>query len=367
MSWQLLLKNAQLVDPVNHRQGLFDIGVSGGKIAAVAAKLEARRAEQVLDLQGRLTLPGLIDLHVHASRMLGGRNAHRMLARAGVTTALDLGGPAQEVLEVAVHDGAGLNLAFLEQVRPGYTVSSPEPPPAELATFVERALEQGALGVKILGGHFPLTPAATRTVMTVANQRRAYVAFHAGTTAGKKGLGAFREAVQLAEGYQLHLAHINSYCRGQTYVGNPRREMEEALELLARSPNIFSESYLSALNGTSGKCQAGRPESLATSNALALGGFETTEDGLAQAIASGFARVVGEEGGENILLPAEEGLRYWRERITDALVMFPVNPFWSRLLGATAKDGAGHFIIDALSTDGGVSPGTSFFPEDWRW
>lgn len=356
MSFRLILKNSLLVDPANQRQGLFDIGIAGGKIAAINTNLDKVRAEQVIDLAGRLTFPGLIDLHVHASQMLGGRNAHRMLARAGVTTALDLGGPAPEVLEVARSDGAGLNLAFLDQIRPGYTVSSPEPSRGELESFVEKALDQGALGVKILGGHFPLAPASTREVIAAANRLGAYVAFHAGTTSGKKGLESFREAVDLAEGYQLHLAHINSYCRGQTYPGDPGREMREALEILSQKHNLFSESYLSALNGTGGKCQGGRPESLSTINALILGGYEGTEEGLARAIAAGFARVVGAAGGDNVLLSPEEGLRFWRQQQTEALVMFPVNPAITRFLGATAKDRSGRFILDALATDGGGFP-----------
>ena len=80
------------------------------------------------------------------------------MAKAGVTTALDMAGPVESVFEFARNYGVGLNLACLQYVRPGYTVNSQDPTKNELRTLLQKTLNEGGYGFKILGGHFPLTP-----------------------------------------------------------------------------------------------------------------------------------------------------------------------------------------------------------------
>ena len=50
----------------------------------------------------------------------------------------------------------------------------------------------GSLGIKLLGGHYPLTSEATARAIEVANQKKAYVAFHAGSLAKDPILKDFR-------------------------------------------------------------------------------------------------------------------------------------------------------------------------------
>ena len=52
-----------------------DIGISGGKIAAIAPKLVCEAAE--VDVAGRLVLPGFVDTHIHLDKAcLLGRCGH---------------------------------------------------------------------------------------------------------------------------------------------------------------------------------------------------------------------------------------------------------------------------------------------------
>src|SRR5690606_31555548 len=60
----VLLKNGRLLDPATGDLVDADIRVEGGKIAAMGSDL-SRSGSAVIDLKGRLVLPGLIDLHVH--------------------------------------------------------------------------------------------------------------------------------------------------------------------------------------------------------------------------------------------------------------------------------------------------------------
>lgn len=59
-----LVRGGLVVDPSTGLDGLFDILLSGGKIAAVGARLDAV-PERTIDVTGLVVVPGLIDMHVH--------------------------------------------------------------------------------------------------------------------------------------------------------------------------------------------------------------------------------------------------------------------------------------------------------------
>jgi len=352
--YDVLLQRGRVVDPAGGLDGVADVAVCDGRIAEIGPELDPTRAEELFDVAGRHVVPGIIDLHMHASEWLGGRFGHKMMARAGVTTALDMSGPVGSVLRMLREHGTGLNIACLEAVRPGLTVRDGNPDRAELEALTARALGGGAIGLKLLGGHYPLTPEATARAMAAANAQRAYVAFHAGTADRGSNIDGFLQAVELAAGNAVHLAHINSYCRGA--VRPHMQETEEAIAALVAHPNVRSENYLSPLNGTSAKCSNGAPESRVTQTCLKTGGFPPTEAGLEAAILAGWAEINLEAGGEVVLGTGRAATEYWRGRGTETTVSFRVNPPEPRLRLATAKRPDGKFVVDCISTDGGGIP-----------
>ena len=60
-----LLKNGHVIDPRNSVDGVFDILVRDGKIAAVGKALSADPSSRVIDLAGLYVTPGLVDIHTH--------------------------------------------------------------------------------------------------------------------------------------------------------------------------------------------------------------------------------------------------------------------------------------------------------------
>ncbi len=56
-----------MIDPSSNRDGLFDLLVEDGKIAAIEApgQIPENRASRVYDAKNQWVLPGLIDIHVH--------------------------------------------------------------------------------------------------------------------------------------------------------------------------------------------------------------------------------------------------------------------------------------------------------------
>lgn len=353
-TYDLLIKNGYILDPGSELEGHYDVAIVQGKIEKIADNIDGSAAAEVIDAENYCVLPGIIDLHTHMSEENGGRYAHRMLAEAGVTTTLDMAGPIESSMEMAAKYGAGINMACLHLVRSNVTIAGADPSKPAILDFLDKALKAGAIGCKILGGHYPLTPEASARIIDAANERQAYVAFHAGSQKTGSNIDGLLEAVELAAGKALHIAHINSYCRGQ--IRNARDEADQALRALSDHPNITSESYISPFNGTSGKCSDGIPESNVTKTCLKAGGYEASEQGMQAAILGGWAHVSIPDGGRIVLKVGEAACEYWRAKSTDAGVSFPINPFEPRARIAAEKRQDGSFVVDCLSTDGGGIP-----------
>jgi len=70
MRFDTIIKNATIVTAVDTT--LADVGISGGKISAIAAQLPAENATQTIDASNHLLLPGGIDVHTHLDMPFGG-------------------------------------------------------------------------------------------------------------------------------------------------------------------------------------------------------------------------------------------------------------------------------------------------------
>jgi hypothetical protein len=355
--YDLLIKNGMLIDPSSRIHAPMDLAIKSGRIADVEKQISPDKAAQCMDASGMHVLPGIIDLHVHVASDFRARLGHRMLALAGVTCALDMSGPVEDAVKGAREYGTGLSIACVHKVEPGDTVSGRDPDFSELQKLTQDCLSKGAIGVKILGGHFPLTPEASSRAIRAAEESAAYVAYHAGSTATGSDLDGCLEAIELAEGRPLHLAHANSYCRGLKRT--PAAEAEAVIASLKANPNICSEAYLSRINGTSAAMVNGKPASLVTASCLKTGGYEPTPKGMEAAILEGWAMLHVEAGGVVGLVSGQSALDFWRERQTNLGCSFRVNPPDARFVLASAKREDGSFVVDCISTDGGGIPRNS--------
>jgi dihydroorotase len=85
--YDLMIKGGRVIDPSVRLDAIRDVAISGGRIAAVEAKITAEAAETI-DARGKLVVPGLIDIHTHAARSAEGPG---LVLQDGVTGWIDAG------------------------------------------------------------------------------------------------------------------------------------------------------------------------------------------------------------------------------------------------------------------------------------
>ena len=98
--YDLLLRGGHVIDARNKISGERDVAIAGGKIAAVAAKIDPAEALKSVDVSGLYVTPGLIDIHAHTYTGTGERRSYAgdssvypdgFTFRVGVTTVADAG------------------------------------------------------------------------------------------------------------------------------------------------------------------------------------------------------------------------------------------------------------------------------------
>ena len=180
--FDLVLKNGHVVDPANNIDGRFDVGIKYGKIASVINNINLDMADDTIDVEGQIVMPGHIDTHAHVSSVFGNDTnrayGHAMLVESGTTTALDLAGNPTLMAEGMLQRGAGLNVASLMGLVPHSTISEDDPRPSVVRDVINNTKKQGGIGVKLLGGYHPFTPEASSNVVKAANEQMALSLIH---------------------------------------------------------------------------------------------------------------------------------------------------------------------------------------------
>jgi dihydroorotase len=59
----LLIQGGEVLNPGLGLRSRFDIAVSQGKITQIAPHIDPRESQRVVDVSGKVVVPGLIDLH----------------------------------------------------------------------------------------------------------------------------------------------------------------------------------------------------------------------------------------------------------------------------------------------------------------
>ena len=357
--YDLILKGGNVLDPRNGFDGVADLAIRKGIVEGVETEIDPSRAGEVVDVSGLWVMPGQIDTHAHVAGLFGSWDpavGYAMLARAGTTTVMDMGGTGRSLIDGIKRRGAGLNVAGNFALVPGATIPDGHLSRSAIRDIVKVALRQGCIGLKILGGYDPFSPETTSDIIAESNAQRAYIAFHLGTTETGSHLEGLREVPNLVGKGRLHVCHVNSYCRG--VISDSVSECMEALEIMkGMGEQLNTEVYHAVQNGTTGRCDSeGNVIADVPRNCLRLRGYEPTYDGMRQAISDGYASVLAQRDGETYYARHQEALKLFEDARGNVGMSFPVNLPSTAFSLTTAQDESGEFVVDAVSTDGGSFP-----------
>jgi len=210
-SFDVLIRGGRVVDGTGAPARQADVGVTGGRIAAVGT-LTGATAKTLVEANGQIVSPGFIDVHTHADEIAEHPFAEHFV-RMGVTTVVagNCGGSADDVaaaIRTIEKTGVSINWATLfghNTVR--RAVMSTErraPTPAELAkmqSLVERAMRDGAVGFSSGLQYVPGTyadPAEIAALATSAARHGGLYATHM-RNEGTELEAAVKEALDVGE------------------------------------------------------------------------------------------------------------------------------------------------------------------------
>jgi N-acyl-D-aspartate/D-glutamate deacylase len=234
-TFDLVIRGGRVIDPETGLDGVRDVGITTGRIAAVSTEPLAGTA--VLDARGLVVSPGFIDLHTHVNDAV----TYRLAAQEGVTSAfeLEIGAPDVGAFLDARRGKSPINFGTSASHPWARVRAFGGVPPANavvpasgtgtesvagdaerqaLRARLEHELDAGALGV---GMGLAYTPGATRgeviDVFRLAAARRVPVFVHV-RSSGRLEPGSSIESVgeviaaSAVTGAPLHIVHINSSC-----------------------------------------------------------------------------------------------------------------------------------------------------------
>jgi dihydroorotase len=213
-TYDLVIKGGRVIDPSVGLDGVRDVAIVSGKIAAIEADIKGDAADTI-DARGKIVAPGLIDIHTHTAR---DKNDATVCLADGVTAMVDAGSRGADFID----DGVAVAKASPNQLRLLINVS-----------------RKGTLPVMTLDlADVPLARAA------IARHRDTIVGIKArmekNAWGGAEGdLAALAHAQAMAEFFNLPV---------MIHLGQPDAPLPKILALLKRG-DIITHMYAPAPNG----------------------------------------------------------------------------------------------------------------------
>ncbi|WP_335992847.1 N-acyl-D-amino-acid deacylase family protein [Pseudoalteromonas sp. CH_XMU1449-3] len=221
-SFDLIIKNAMLLDGRGGKAVRADLGIESGKINKIG-DLEADKAKQVIDAKGKVVAPGFIDLHSHAERSIAELPRLDNLVQQGITTIL--GGNCgfspvdfKQFFAQTERSPLGPNLALLighNDVRKAVMGEEQRLATADelkaMQALVDKAMQQGAFGLSTGLKYVPGVYSNFAEVKVLAETAHAQHGFFAShmRDEGAEIVTAMNEVLDVAKetGIPVHISH----------------------------------------------------------------------------------------------------------------------------------------------------------------
>lgn len=180
--YDILIKNAHLIDPKNNIDQKMDLAISDGIIAEVSRQISTSSAETIINAEGLYITPGLIDIHAHVfwgtrpdeyiSNSFTSLPPDGFTFRSGVTTIVDAGSSGWKNFKIfkqqTIDQSRTRVLAFLNIVGSGMKGGAIEQNLGDmdpkLTALVAKKYEDVIVGIKLAHYSGPEWDPLTRTV-----------------------------------------------------------------------------------------------------------------------------------------------------------------------------------------------------------
>ncbi len=267
--FDVLIRNGRVMDGSGNPWVQADVGIRGGRIAAVG-RLTGATATRTIDAADRLVTPGFIDVHTHAAEGLARtplRQGQPLLAQ-GVTTIVanpDGGGPVDLAAQAAQFqsNGVGPNVALLighgsvRRAVMGNANRTPTPEELDrMRALVRRGMEQGAFGLSSGLFYVPGSYSKTEEVIAlaaVAGERGGLYTSHIRDEADYNigVVAAVQEVIRIAE--EAHVIGIVSHMKalGPDNWGLAHAMTARIEAARARGVQVFADQYPYEASSTS--------------------------------------------------------------------------------------------------------------------
>lgn len=220
--FDLVIKNARIIDGTGNPWFRGDIGVKNGRIAKIGV-INDDEAKEIVDAKNQIVAPGFIDVHAHVENIFNNPAAENFI-RMGVTSLVtgNCGGSVVNVgafLNRYKENPLAVNLATLiahGSVRREVLGTENRQPTLEeqqkMEALVEKGMKDGAVGLSTGLIYVPGTYAKTEEVVGLARVAKKYNGVYASHIRNEadKVFEAIAEAINIGEqtGIPVEISHF---------------------------------------------------------------------------------------------------------------------------------------------------------------
>jgi N-acyl-D-amino-acid deacylase len=259
--YDLLIRNARVVDGTGNPWCYADVAVTGDRIVRVEAGIEGE-ARQVIDAQNRILSPGFIDVHGHAENVY--EKSSERFVRMGVTSLItgNCGSSVTAVdsfLNQVNQTAIPLNIATLighNSVRRHVMQEVNRSPTSEelrqMEALVEKAMQDGAVGFSTGLIYVPGTYATTDEVIALAKAAAKHGGIYASHIRSEETgvLAAIQEALRVGKEAQMPVEISHFKISSQKLWGNSDQTLALVREARRNGLQVTVDQYAYTASST---------------------------------------------------------------------------------------------------------------------
>jgi N-acyl-D-amino-acid deacylase len=263
-AYDLVIRNARIVDGTGAPWYRGDVAIRGDSIAAIAPSIDPRGA-RVIDAAGKVVAPGFIDIHTHARRGIFEVPTADNYVRQGVTTLMEGPDGSSPVplapflqkldgLQKSVNIGSFIGQGSVRSAVIGDVDRKATPEEIrKMQALVEQGMRDGAFGLSTGLFYVPGSFTPTAEVIELAKTAARYGGMHKSHQREESihVLDSVKETIAIGEGGGLPTQVTHHKVIGKANWGRSVETLRLIDEARARGVDVTSDQYPYTASSTS--------------------------------------------------------------------------------------------------------------------